>query len=49
MRQGESGINAAAPADVTMAGTAMLPLPRITLARELNTQTRTAAEKMTFE
>jgi len=37
------------PAQVTIAGNAILPVPRITLASELNTQIRIALEKMTFE
>src|SRR4029453_5694015 len=45
MRHGDNGISAAVPAQVTMAGTAMLPLPRITLASELKIQTRIAPEK----
>ena len=32
-----------------MAGTAMLPVPRMTFARELNTQMRTAPAKTTWE
>jgi hypothetical protein len=32
-----------------MAGTAMLPVPRITLASELNSQTRIAPAKMMLE
>ena len=49
MRHGDNGISAAAPANVTMAGTAMLPVPRMTLASELKIHTRIAHENMTFE
>ena len=45
MRQGDSGISAAAPTQVTIAGTAMLPVPRMTLASELNSHSRIAAGK----
>ena len=43
MRQGDSGISTTTPAQVTTAGIAMLPVPRITLASELKTQTRIGA------
>src|SRR5262249_38555226 len=49
MRHGDRGISAAAPTDVTTAGTAMLPVPRITLASELKTQIRIAPEETTVE
>ena len=49
MRQGDKGINAAAPTHVTMAGTIMFPAPRITLASELKTHSRITPEKMTLE
>jgi len=49
MRNGDNGIKTATPAQVTSAGTAMLPVPRITLASELNSQTRTAPQKITLE
>ena len=39
----------ATPAHVTSAGTAILPVPRITFASELNNHTRTAPEKITVE
>ena len=37
------------PAQVTVAGTIMLPVPRMTLASELNSQTRIAPTKTTVE
>jgi hypothetical protein len=49
MRPGDKGISTAAPAQVTAAGTAILPVPRITFASALNTQIRTAPEKTTWE
>jgi len=49
MRQGDSGISARAPAHVTIAGSIMLPVPRITFASELKSQTRMAPPKRTFE
>lgn len=42
MSSGDSGISTTTPATVTLAGTAMLPVPRITAASELNNHTRTA-------
>src|SRR5438093_224907 len=49
MRQGDKGIRAAAPTEVTAAGIAMLPVPRITFASELKTQIRIAPEKAMLE
>ena len=49
MRQGDKGISATVPAQVTAAGKAMLPVPRIMLASELKIQTRIAPEKTTSE
>jgi hypothetical protein len=49
MRQGDSGISTAAPTQVTTAGTAILPVPRITLASELKSHTRTAPPNTTLE
>ena len=49
MSSGDSGTSRTTPAQVTMAGTAMLPVPRTMLASELKSQTRMAPEKMTFE
>ena len=39
---GDSGTSSTTPATVTLAGTAMLPVPRITAASELNIHTSTA-------
>ena len=49
MRQGDSGTSTAVPVQVTIAGTIMLPVPRITLASELKSHTRIAPEKTTLE
>src|SRR2546425_545248 len=49
MRHGDRGMSAAAPTDVTAAGTAMLPVPRITFASELKIQITMAPEKTTLE
>ncbi len=46
---GDSGISTTAPTQATAAGSSMLPVPRITLASELNSQIRTAPAKMVFE
>ena len=46
---GDSGMSTAAPAQVTQAGTAMLPVPRITAASELNSHTSTAPANTKFE
>jgi hypothetical protein len=49
MRPGDTGISAVAPTEVTAAGTAMLPVPRITFASALNSQIRMVPEKTTWE
>ena len=49
MRAGESGIRTTAPRQLTIAGMAMLPVPRITLLSELKTHSRTAPAKTTLE
>ena len=49
MRHGDSGISTTTPAQVTIAGTTMLPVPRTTLASELKIHTRTAPAKTTLE
>ena len=41
MSKGESGTSRTVPAQMTSAGTSMLPVPRITLARPFITQSRT--------
>ena len=46
---GDSGIRIAVPARVTMAGTAMLPVPRITAASELKSHISTAPAKTQLE
>ena len=46
---GDSGISTSVPATVTMAGTAMLPVPRITADSELNSHTSSAPAKTQFE
>jgi hypothetical protein len=46
---GESGTRITTPAQVTTAGNAMLPVPRITAASELNSQTSTAPANTQFE
>ena len=46
---GDSGISNDHAGAVTSAGTAMLPVPRITLASELNSHTSTAPAKTTLE
>jgi hypothetical protein len=46
---GDSGTSTTTPATVTLAGTAMLPVPRTTAASELNIHTSTAPAKATFE
>jgi hypothetical protein len=46
---GETGIRTTAPAVVTVAGKAMLPVPRITAASELNGQSGTAPAKIKVE
>ena len=46
---GESGTRITTPTQVTAAGNAMLPVPRITAASELNNHTSTAPAKTQFE
>src|SRR5437763_4811962 len=46
---GESGTSSATPTQVTAAGSAMLPVPRITAASELKSQTSTAPANTQFE
>ena len=46
---GDSGMTISAPMQLTVAGVAMLPVPRITLDSELNSQTRTAPAKVMLE
>ena len=46
---GDSGTSSTTPATVTLAGTAMLPVPRITAASELNSHTSTAPANTQFE
>ena len=49
IRIGDAGISTAAPAQLTIAGTAMLPVPRMTLASALSSQTSRLPAKPTFE
>ncbi len=46
---GDIGIRITTPTQVTAAGSAMLPVPRMTAASELNSQTSTAPAKIQFE
>ena len=46
---GDSGTSSTAPTEVTMAGTAMLPVPRITAASALNSHTSTAPANTQLE
>ena len=45
----DSGTSSGTPAQVTSAGKAMLPVPRITAASELNSHTSTAPANTQFE
>ena len=46
---GDKGTSAITPTTVTLAGTAMLPVPRITAASELKSQTSTAPANTQLE
>ena len=46
---GDSGTTSSTPASVTRAGSTMLPVPRITAANALNSQTSTAPANTQFE
>ena len=46
---GESGISTTTPAQITKAGTSMLPVPRMTLAKPLSNHSRTLPANTTFE
>jgi len=47
--RGDSGMSTTTPATVTLAGTAMLPVPRITAASELKSHTSTAPANTQLE
>jgi hypothetical protein len=47
--KGDKGTRNTTPATVTLAGTAMLPVPRITAASELKSHTRMAPPKIQCE
>lgn len=47
--KGDSGTSTTTPATVTLAGTDMLPVPRITAASELKSHTSTAPANTQFE
>jgi len=49
MSTGDNGISTTTPAQITNAGTSMLPVPRITLAKPLSTHSRTLPANTTFE
>ena len=49
MSAGESGITTRAPTQITEAGNAMLPVPRMTAASELKSHTSTAPAKTQLE
>ena len=49
MNSGDSGTSTNAPSTVTYAGTAMLPVPRITADSVLNSQTRNAPANTQLE
>ncbi len=49
IRQGESGTSTTTPTQITRAGTSMLPVPRITLAKPFMAQTRTLPLKTMLE
>ena len=49
MSIGDNGIRTIAPATVTAAGKNILPVPRITAANELNSQSGTAPANTTAE
>ena len=49
IRSGDTGISTTAPTQATAAGSHMLPVPRMTLASELNSQIRIAPAKIVFE
>ena len=49
MSAGDSGITISAPMQMTAAGNAMLPVPRITAPSELNSHTSTAPANTQFE
>ena len=49
INSGESGTKASAPAQITSAGTSILPVPRITLARPFITHSSTLPPNTTLE
>jgi hypothetical protein len=46
---GESGTSTTTPTQITNAGISMLPVPRMTLANPLSSQSSTLPENTTFE
>ena len=46
---GDNGTSTTTPAQITAAGTSMLPVPRMTLARPLSSQSSTMPANTTFE
>jgi hypothetical protein len=49
IRQGESGISTTTPTQITTAGTSMLPVARIALAKAFKIQRKTLPAKTTLE
>ena len=49
MRQGDSGTSSSAPTATTVAGKSILPVPRMTAASELNSQSGSAPANTRLE